>query len=138
MSNKIEKFHASHLSPVPLEIIPFAPIDGPDHRFGQLNKPLSDEAYKAAGIEGFLPKQPWKRFEPQPFDDSTIPTSDQVPDTTTNLVQFNDQDLHFPSLWELNAELDTWDEVDLDALIDDTMPVAPSATPIFATEYSRE
>ena len=133
VSNKIEKFHASHLSPVPLEIIPFAPIDGPDHRFGQLNKPLSDEAYKAAGIEGFLPKQPWKRFEPQPFDDSTIPTSDQVPDTTTNLVQFNDQDLHFPSLWELNAELDTWDDVDLDALIDDTMPIAPSTTPIFAT-----
>eukprot|EP00956_Cyclotella_meneghiniana_P025494 scaffold53356_cov47-Cyclotella_meneghiniana.AAC.7 len=34
VSNKIEKFHASHLSPVPLEIIPFAPIDGPDHLLG--------------------------------------------------------------------------------------------------------
>jgi hypothetical protein len=59
-----------------MEILPFAPVDGPDHRFGQINKPLDNDAYKLAGIEGFLPKQPWKSFAPQPFDDSVIPTVD--------------------------------------------------------------
>eukprot|EP00956_Cyclotella_meneghiniana_P009859 scaffold13641_cov42-Cyclotella_meneghiniana.AAC.3 len=77
VSNKIEKFHAAHLSPVPHEIIPFAPVDGPDHRFGQLNKPISDDVYKAAGVKGFIPPQPWRRFDPVPFDDTSIPTTQQ-------------------------------------------------------------
>jgi hypothetical protein len=49
------KKHASHLSPFPLPLIPFVPVDGPDTGFGQINKPIGKELYVQAGIEGFAP-----------------------------------------------------------------------------------
>lgn len=119
---------------MPREMLPFAPVDGPDHRFGQINKPLDNEAYKLAGIEGFLPKQPWKAFAPEPFDDSHIPqaTSSPTADATSQLIQFDDDEPHFPSLWELNNEMDNWDTIDLDTWVDDRAPVDNSITPTFA------
>ncbi|KAL3792444.1 hypothetical protein HJC23_001562 [Cyclotella cryptica] len=54
------KKHASHLSPFPLPLIPFEPIDGPDNQFGQLNRPISKDAYSEAGIKGFKPFNPFK------------------------------------------------------------------------------
>ncbi|KAL7515984.1 hypothetical protein ACHAWX_003736 [Stephanocyclus meneghinianus] len=60
---KIHKFHASHLSLVPHELIPFAPLDGPNHRFGQIHRHLHDGAYKAAGLKGFLPYKPFRSFQ---------------------------------------------------------------------------
>jgi hypothetical protein len=105
--------------------VPYAPIDGPDSRFGQLNRPLSDEAYKAAGIEGFLPPQ---NFKPDfkrrvRFSDDIIPPAAE-PSTTSNLlVNFDDPDLHFPTLAELNAELDIWDEKEIKTWVDELTPV---------------
>jgi hypothetical protein len=45
-----EKKHASMLSPYPLELVPFEPIDGPDSRFGQINKPISKSPFIDSGI----------------------------------------------------------------------------------------
>ncbi|KAL3787769.1 LOW QUALITY PROTEIN: hypothetical protein HJC23_009820, partial [Cyclotella cryptica] len=137
VSEKIDKFHASHLSPVPPGLVPFAPIDGPDHRFGQLHRPLRDDAYKAASLEGFLPYKPFQPFRRVRFADDQIPSATAPdPPLTTNLVDFqswshhehSDRSLHFPSLWELNSELHDWDDHDTDTLIDDIHPLPPSDT----------
>ncbi|KAL3802962.1 hypothetical protein HJC23_011585, partial [Cyclotella cryptica] len=44
VSEKIDKFHASHLSPVPPGLVPFAPIDGPDHRLSWSHHEHSDRS----------------------------------------------------------------------------------------------
>jgi hypothetical protein len=128
-SGKIDKFHAAHLSPVPQELVPYSPVDGPDNRFGQIHKPLSPDAYKAAGIEGFAPPSPRFDFSNRKhFDETTIPSDSSPEDDAINpslLIDFqnwhnateDDKDLHFPSLWELNQELHDFGEIDIDALI---------------------
>ncbi len=59
-SNCKDKKHASDLSPYPLELIPFEPVNGSDTRYGQLNKPIQASPYKEAGIKGFKPSLPFK------------------------------------------------------------------------------
>jgi len=54
------KKHASHLSPFPLPLVPFQPIDGPDNRYSQINRPIAKAPYELAGIQGFEPLQPFK------------------------------------------------------------------------------
>lgn len=41
------KRHAAHLSPVPNELIPFEPVDGPDNQYGQLYVPIKKSPYTA-------------------------------------------------------------------------------------------
>ena len=136
-TGKVDKFHASHLSPIPKELVPYGPVDGPDNQFGQLNKPLSTEAYKEAGIEGFVPPQPIQFPGRQSFDDADIPSNvAPAAHNTTHLIDFKDPDLHFPTLWELNQELELWDNDDVDKWIDDQQPVQSTETPIFATKIS--
>ena len=132
---KVDKFHAKRLSPVPDQLVPYAPIDGPDHRFGQINKPLSDRAYEIAGIKGFIPCNPIESFHPKTFDDSHIPHKEYA---VTNLVQFGpEDDLHWPTLWELNKEMFDWDDdCDIDALLDDKAPIASSTTPTFSSSVT--
>ncbi len=57
---RMEKKHALDLSPYPAELIPFEPVDGADTWYGQLNKPISAQPFKEAGIKGFSPIQPFK------------------------------------------------------------------------------
>jgi hypothetical protein len=59
-SRRTEKKYASNLSPYPVELIPFQPVDGADTRYGQLYKPISAHPFKEAGIKGFTPTQPYK------------------------------------------------------------------------------
>jgi hypothetical protein len=82
----IEKKHASMLSPYPLELILFEPIDGPDSRFGQINKPISKSPFIDAGINGFQPIQPFKL----PINYTSTSPND---------------DFYWPSVSELNDEL---------------------------------
>jgi hypothetical protein len=110
-------------------LVPYSPVDGPDNRFGQIHKPLSPDAYKAAGIEGFAPPSPRFDFSNRKhFDETTIPSDSSPEDDAINpslLIDFqnwhnateDDKDLHFPSLWELNQELHDFGEIDIDALI---------------------
>jgi hypothetical protein len=81
-----EKKHASNLSPYPLELIPFQPLNGPDTWYGQIYKPIMAHPFKEAGINGFNPITPFK--------------------TSTNFLTTNqDSDFHWPSLSELNDDL---------------------------------
>jgi hypothetical protein len=58
--NRKMKKHSLDLSPYPLELVPFEPIDGPDNQHGQLYKPINANPYKEAGIKGFIPPMPFK------------------------------------------------------------------------------
>ncbi len=49
-----------NLSPYPVELIPFQPVNGADTRYGHLYKPISAHPFKVAGINGFAPIQPYK------------------------------------------------------------------------------
>lgn len=143
-SGKIDKFHNRDLSPVPKELITFAPIDGPDTRYGQLNRPLSEDAYKAAGIKGFLPPQPIAFPKKVRFADDHIPGSPSPLasiDSSNNLIDFghdgDDEALHFPTLSELNDEINISCDTEYDDMIEDlspfdsaTIPTLAAATPL--------
>eukprot|EP00956_Cyclotella_meneghiniana_P028882 scaffold68484_cov41-Cyclotella_meneghiniana.AAC.4 len=135
-SGKISKFHASHLSPVPVELIPFTPIDGADHRFGQSNKPLANDAYRIAGLDGFVPPQPFAMPGRQEFTNDDIPRDESI-QGSSNLIEFGSHDetidIHFPSLWELNQELHDWEQIDIDSSLDQQDPTCSNIAPTFAT-----
>ncbi len=86
VAGKWEKKHVANLSPYPVELIPFNPVDGADSRYGQLYKPIALHPIKEAGVEGFTPPKPFKA--PAHLA------------TTSHCVEF-----HWPSLSELNDEL---------------------------------
>ena len=118
-SGKVDKRHAMHLSPVPPELIAFSPLDGADTRYGQLWSTISDKAYKNAGINGFLPHNPFQnmKFNTRPMsaraapvfvnDDRGIPT--------------------MPTLAEFNAELTEWTEDEIEAVMYPSPPPSPTA-----------
>ncbi len=81
-----EKKHASNLSPYPVDLIPFRPLDGADNQFGQLYRKFKEHPYKEAGIMGFTP--------PTPF---VVPTQFL---TTSDSLSFK-----WPTLAKLNNEL---------------------------------
>ncbi len=85
-AGKVEKKHAADLSPYPVKLIPFHPVDSPDSHFEQLYKPIALHPYKEAGIKGFTPPKPFKVA-------ANLATTDRC-------VGF-----HWPSLSELNDEL---------------------------------
>eukprot|EP00956_Cyclotella_meneghiniana_P035924 scaffold119565_cov44-Cyclotella_meneghiniana.AAC.1 len=133
-SGKIAKFHAAHLNPVPDQLVPYTPIDGTDHRFGQSHKPLSEDAYAIAGLDGFVPPQPFVMPGKQEFTDDDIPREATM-DGSVNLIEFGSHsetsDMHFPSLWESNKEMHNWE--DIDTLLDDKDPTPSNVVPSFAT-----
>ena len=59
-SQRFNKKHAKHLSPVPQHLIPFAPLNGADNAYQQLHKKFIDSPFKEASIEGYTPSQPWR------------------------------------------------------------------------------
>ena len=56
----IEKKHASDLTPYPVELIPFKPIDGPDTQYGQLYHLIGANPFQEAGLKGFNPPAPFQ------------------------------------------------------------------------------
>ncbi len=81
-----KKKHASDVSPYPMELIPFQPLDGPDTWYGQIHKPITAQPFKGAGIDGFQPTLPYKI-------------------STWFLMTDQAYDFHWPSLLELNDDL---------------------------------
>jgi hypothetical protein len=82
------KKHASHLSPFPLPLVPFEPVDGPDNRYGQIHRPIGKTPYSQAGIDGFEPLQPF-----------------QLPPASHYTAAQPARSFHWPSLSELNDEM---------------------------------
>ncbi len=89
---KRDKKHAAELSPYPLELIAFQPLDGADTRFGQLYKPIKAEPFASAGLKGFLPSNP---YQVEPTADSNL------------LIPI--EPFHWPTLDELNRGIHDWD-----------------------------
>lgn len=56
---RFDKKHASMLSPYPLELVPFEPLDGPDNQFGQINQPIKKDAFIEAALKGLTPAEPF-------------------------------------------------------------------------------
>jgi hypothetical protein len=50
-----ENKHASNLSPYPIELIPFKPLDDADNQYTQLYQTFNKHPYKEAGTKGFTP-----------------------------------------------------------------------------------
>jgi hypothetical protein len=96
--SRCDKKHAADLSPYPPELIPFEPLDSADNRYGQLHKRIGISPYKEAGIEGFIP--------PRPF---------QI--ASHYLTKGDYRDFHFPTLAELNDEMNPFPWIDDDERI---------------------
>ena len=92
-TGKLGKSHAAHLSPFPCQLIPFKPLDGPDTDYGQLYKALEKDSYKDASIKGFQPYEPYRE---------EVSVTSLLSLTSTPLPSC------FPTLAELNAEMDDW------------------------------
>ena len=88
---KRDKKHAADLSPYPLELIAFQPLDGADTRFGQLYKPITAEPFASARLKGFLPSNPYQ-VEPTANSNLLIPI----------------EPFHWPTLVELNRDIHDW------------------------------
>jgi hypothetical protein len=58
--NRFDKKHASDLSPYPLELVPFQPVDGCDNRFSQIWRPIGKNPFAEAGLQGFDPSPPFR------------------------------------------------------------------------------
>ena len=80
------------MSPYPLELIAFQPLDGADTRFGQLYKPITAEPFASAGLKGFLLSNP---YQVEPTADSNL------------LIPI--EPFHWPTLEELNRGIHDWD-----------------------------
>ena len=93
ITGKLGKSHAAHLSPFPHQLVPFEPLDGPDTAYGQLYKGMEKDPYKDASIQGFQPYEPYR---------------EEVAATTLLSVTSTPFPSHFPTLAELNAEIDDW------------------------------
>jgi hypothetical protein len=60
VAGKCKKKHASELSPYPVKLIPFLPVDGANTGYGQLYKPIVLHPFKEASIKGFTLPKPFK------------------------------------------------------------------------------
>jgi hypothetical protein len=112
------------ISPYPLELIPFKPVEASDNRYGQLHKPIKASLFKEAGINGLKPISPFKV------------TANYL--TTDSALTF-----HWPSLSKLNDDiaLFTWlpeEERRLYLSCDTvtTLPVMYTGPPLASPSYS--
>ena len=105
-----DKKHASDLSPYPLKMTPFEPLDGADNRYSQLYKPIGASPFKEAGTNGFTP--------PQPF---------QLPSHFLTKGDF--RNFHWPTVSKLNNEISPFPWIDDDkcsrVLSGDDIAIAP-------------
>jgi hypothetical protein len=85
--NRKEKKHASDLTPYPLELILFEPINSANAWYGQLYKPFGANLFEEAGVKGFSP-----------------PALFQVAHHYLNVGDY--KDFHWPMLAKLNDKLD--------------------------------
>ena len=86
VTSKQEKKHAADLSPYPVKLISFHPVDGANSCYGQLYKPIALHPFKEAGIKGSTPLTPFKVAANLA--------------TTGHCAEF-----HWPGLSELNDEI---------------------------------
>ncbi len=80
------KKHDTNLTRYLAEHIPFEPINGPDTQYSCLHKAINPHPFKADGLSGFLPPQPFK-----------------VPAKLIDISNY--KDFWWPTLSELNNDI---------------------------------
>jgi hypothetical protein len=103
-----DKKHASNLSPYPVELIAFEPLDGADNQYGQIHRKISDHPYKEAGIKGFTPPNPFR------VSANFVTTSDALAFRWHTLAELNDELCPYP--WSYNEEFNQYISEDDDSL----------------------
>jgi hypothetical protein len=90
--------------------VPFEPIDGPDNRYSQINRPIKKAPYESAGVKGFEPLQPF-----------------QLPATSQYIARY--EPFHWLSLSELNDEMAPfgWTIDNVNDTDEDVDPFSPPA-----------
>jgi hypothetical protein len=77
-------------------LIPYSPRQSSDQLFANLNKEMSKQPYKLAGLEGYEPAQPWEQA---------------IASAQMSMLGAQ-ENLPFPSLAGLDNDVDGWpDEV---------------------------
>jgi hypothetical protein len=103
-----DKKHASDLSPYPVELIAFKPLDGADNQYGQILRKISDHPYKEAGIKGFTPPNPFR------VSANFVTTSDALAFRWHTLAELNDELCPYPRSY--NKEFNQYISEDDDSL----------------------
>ena len=85
------KKHGSEIFLSPSTISPHQHLESSNHLFGSLNKPVVEHPYELAGIKGFAPPQPWVTAK------AALATTEPI-------------DFRFPTVEELDDEIDSWPE----------------------------
>ena len=93
-TGKLDKKHAAFLSPFSPQLLPLLPVNGPDNLYGQLNAQLQPDAYNDAGIQSFIPGNPYKENK------------------QTILFSLTEPPLTFPTLSDINDEMCDWGNLD--------------------------
>ncbi len=106
---RFEKKHASDLTPYPVELIPFEPVDNANTQYGQLYWPIGANPFKEAGLMGF-----------------STPAPLRVAQHFLDVGDF--KDFWWPTLSELNDEINLFpwrDENEQRQLMTDDPPFLP-------------
>ena len=94
-----------YLSPLPTELIPLASLEGINTCYTEIYCNITDKAYKATGIDGFLSHDLFQGFKIDPKPMMARATSsvmgDNIPVPTNH------------PLFELNAYVDNWTEYEI-------------------------
>eukprot|EP00978_Attheya_sp_CCMP212_P042462 scaffold259032_cov47-Attheya_sp.AAC.1 len=88
------KKHGSDLFLSPESLIPHQHITSSDHAFSKFNKKVIENPYELAGLDKFVPSQPW----------ATPVAFAQIKELDKKTVQA------FPTVEEMDAEYDSWPE----------------------------
>ena len=105
--------HAMYLSPMPPKLVAFPHVNGADTLYGQLYRNVSNDAYNAADIDGFLPHNQFKGIKAL--------FASIAPKLTTLTFPL------IPTLAELNTDLTNGTK---DRIQDALFPDEPVPTPI--------
>jgi hypothetical protein len=92
-SKAIIKKHGSDLYRSPESLIPHKQLKSSDHAFSEFNKPVVDSPYENAGLDKFIPSQPWAA-------PSALAIIQETPTTMES----------FPTVEEMDADYDSWPE----------------------------
>eukprot|EP00978_Attheya_sp_CCMP212_P018369 scaffold50185_cov30-Attheya_sp.AAC.1 len=92
-SKAIIKKHGSDLYRSPESLIPHKHLKSSDYAFSEFNKPVMDSPYENAGLDKFIPSQPWAA-------PSALALIEETPTTMDS----------FPTVEEMDADYDSWPE----------------------------
>ena len=95
-SSAVIKKHGSELILCPQHLIPHQPIKSSDQIYSEFNKPIIENPFSQAFIEGYTPSNPWEA--------ASAATSELLESRESSPLP------KFPTVEEMDAEYDSWPE----------------------------